>query len=79
MSISFNDKVSIHFIEKTCFHKIYIIGTVVSFRELRLIEAINDPHICDKILQYNMHKERSGSLRFAKGMSETFQTLHGLV
>jgi hypothetical protein len=49
------------------------------FRELRLIEALQDPHICDKILQYNVHKEREGSLRFAKGQSETFQTLHNLV
>ncbi|XP_060551951.1 protein canopy 4-like [Ruditapes philippinarum] len=47
--------------------------------ELRLIEALQDPHICDKILQYNVHKEREGSLRFAKGQSETFQTLHNLV
>ncbi|XP_045214899.2 protein canopy homolog 3-like isoform X2 [Mercenaria mercenaria] len=47
--------------------------------ELRLIEALQDPHICDKILQYNIHKEREGSLRFAKGQSETFQTLHNLV
>ena len=40
---------------------------------------MDDPHICDKILQYNVHKERKGSNRFAKGMSETFETLHGLV
>lgn len=26
-----------------------------------------------------MHKERKDSTRFAKGMSQTFQTLHGLV
>ncbi|KAH3861569.1 protein canopy homolog 3-like isoform X1 [Dreissena polymorpha] len=47
--------------------------------ELRLIEALQDPHICEKILEYNIHKERDGSNRFAKGQSETFQTLHGLV
>ena len=34
------------------------------FRELRLVEAMDG--ICDKILEYNMHKERTGSLRFAK-------------
>lgn len=45
--------------------------------ELRLVEAMDG--ICDKILQYNMHKERTGSLRFAKGQSETMKTLHGLV
>lgn len=44
--------------------------------ELRLIEAMDG--ICEKIMEYNIHKERTGSLRFAKGMSETFKTLHGL-
>ncbi|XP_074648004.1 protein canopy 4-like [Tubulanus polymorphus] len=47
--------------------------------ELRLAEALVDPHICDRILQYNVHKEKEGSLRFAKGQSETMRTLHGLV
>ncbi|XP_045214894.2 protein canopy homolog 3-like [Mercenaria mercenaria] len=47
--------------------------------ELRLIETLHDPHICDKILEYNIHKEREGSLRFAKGQSETFKTLGDLV
>ena len=47
--------------------------------DLRLIEALQDPHICEKILEYNVHAEREGSLRYEKGMSETFQTLHGLV
>ncbi|KAK6171615.1 hypothetical protein SNE40_019766 [Patella caerulea] len=47
--------------------------------ELRLIEALNEPHICDKILEYNVHKEKKGSLRFAKGRSETMTALHGLV
>ncbi|XP_005093837.1 protein canopy 4 [Aplysia californica] len=46
--------------------------------ELRLIEAVNDPHICEKILEYNIHAERKGSLRFAKGRSETMSTLHNL-
>lgn len=45
--------------------------------ELRLIESVDG--VCEKILQYNIHKERSDSTRFAKGMSETFRTLHGLV
>jgi len=48
-------------------------------RELRLIEAVTDPHVCEKILEYNIHAERKGSLRFAKGRSETMQTLHNLV
>ncbi|ELT99933.1 hypothetical protein CAPTEDRAFT_126523, partial [Capitella teleta] len=47
--------------------------------ELRLTEALLEPHICENILNYNVHAERKGSLRYAKGMSETFQTLHGLV
>lgn len=47
--------------------------------ELRLIEVINDPHVCDKILEYNVHAERKGSLRFAKGRSQTMDTLHNLV
>lgn len=45
--------------------------------ELRLLESLDG--ICDRLLEYNVHKERSDSTRFAKGMSQTFQTLHGLV
>lgn len=45
--------------------------------ELRLVESLDS--ICDKLLDYNIHKERKDSTRFAKGMSQTFQTLHGLV
>ncbi|XP_075156695.1 FGF signaling regulator protein canopy b [Haematobia irritans] len=45
--------------------------------ELRLLESIEN--VCDRILEYNLHKERTDSTRFAKGMSETFKTLHGLV
>ncbi|KPM03870.1 canopy-like protein, partial [Sarcoptes scabiei] len=45
--------------------------------ELRLIESMDN--ICEVMLQYNLHKERKDSTRFAKGMSTTFQTLHGLV
>ena len=52
---------------------------VCFFSELRLTEAIHEPHICENILSYNVHAERKGSLRYAKGMSETMSTLHGLV
>lgn len=45
--------------------------------ELRLVESLDG--ICERILEYNIHKEREDSTRFAKGMSQTFQTLHGLV
>lgn len=45
--------------------------------QLRFIEVVEN--VCQRLLEYNLHKERSGSNRFAKGMSETFSTLHGLV
>lgn len=45
--------------------------------ELRFIESLEN--VCDNVLQYNLHKERKDSTRFAKGMSQTFKTLHGLV
>lgn len=48
-----------------------------STSELRLIESMD--HICDTMLEYNVHKERTDSTRFAKGISSTFKTLHGLV
>ena len=47
--------------------------------ELRLTEALLDPHICEKILEYNVHAERDGSNRYAKGQSQTMSALHGLV
>ncbi|KAF0312451.1 Protein canopy 3 [Amphibalanus amphitrite] len=46
-------------------------------RELRLLEVLED--VCEGILLYNVHKERTDSTRFAKGRSQTFQTLHNLV
>lgn len=45
--------------------------------ELRFIESMDG--VCENVLQYNLHKERKDSTRFAKGMSQTFRTLHGLV
>ncbi|XP_074604763.1 FGF signaling regulator protein canopy b [Brevipalpus obovatus] len=45
--------------------------------ELRLLESLDG--ICERLLEYNIHKERGDSSRFSKGMSQTFQTLHGLV
>ncbi|XP_022218254.2 protein canopy homolog 4 [Drosophila obscura] len=45
--------------------------------ELRLLESLEN--VCERVLAYNLHKERTDSTRFAKGMSQTFQTLHGLV
>ncbi|KAM9425723.1 protein canopy 4 [Pholidichthys leucotaenia] len=45
--------------------------------ETRLTEAIDN--ICERILQYNVHAERSGSLRYGKGASQTMTTLKNLV
>ncbi|XP_076166653.1 FGF signaling regulator protein canopy b [Ptiloglossa arizonensis] len=45
--------------------------------ELRLVESMEN--LCERILEYNIHKERTDSTRFAKGMSQTFKALHGLV
>lgn len=45
--------------------------------DIRLIDVTEG--LCQRLLDYNLHKERTGSNRFAKGMSETFQTLHHLV
>ncbi|XP_054707377.1 protein canopy 4-like [Uloborus diversus] len=44
--------------------------------ELRLVESLEG--ICDRLLDYNIHKERKDSTRFAKGMSTTFKVLHDL-
>ncbi|KAM4611271.1 protein canopy 4 [Polymixia lowei] len=45
--------------------------------ETRLTEAVDN--ICEGILQYNVHAERPGSLRYAKGTSQTMTTLKNLV
>ncbi|KAM7366307.1 hypothetical protein PAMP_015757 [Pampus punctatissimus] len=45
--------------------------------ETRLTEAIDN--ICERILQYSVHAERPGSLRYAKGASQTMTTLKNLV
>lgn len=45
--------------------------------ELYFIESLEGA--CDKLLEYNIHKERKDSTRFAKGISSTFKALHELV
>nr|XP_057924952.1 protein canopy 4 [Doryrhamphus excisus] len=45
--------------------------------ETRLMEAVDN--ICERILQYSVHAERPGSLRYAKGSSQTMTTLKNLV
>lgn len=44
--------------------------------ELRLIEVLEE--VCERILHYNVHAEREGSLRYSKGESQTMQTLKNL-
>ena len=39
--------------------------------ELRLVEVMEE--VCDKLLEYSIHKERKDWTRFARGTSETFQ------
>ncbi|XP_042866565.1 protein canopy homolog 4-like [Penaeus japonicus] len=45
--------------------------------ELRLVETLEE--VCPGMLDYRVHKEREDSTRWAKKMSQTFQTLHNLV
>ncbi|XP_034712869.1 protein canopy 4 [Etheostoma cragini] len=45
--------------------------------ETRLTEVVDN--ICERILHYNVHAERPGSLRYAKGASQTMTTLKNLV
>lgn len=52
-------------------------GVKYTKSDLRLIEVTET--ICKRLLDYSLHKERTDSNRFAKGMSETFETLHNLV
>lgn len=41
-------------------------------RETRLTEAVDN--ICERILEYNVHAERPGSLRYAKVICQFFNT-----
>ncbi|TRY62656.1 hypothetical protein TCAL_11039 [Tigriopus californicus] len=45
--------------------------------ELRLLETMEA--VCERLLTYSVHKERQDWTRFARGTSETFRTLEGLV
>merc|ERR550539_1197687 len=44
--------------------------------EVRYVEVIESG--CEGILKYNVHAERSGSLRYSRGESQTMGTLKGL-
>lgn len=57
--------------------KIFIFIFIALHRELRLIEVLEEA--CDGMSDYRIHKERKDSTRWAKQMSQTFKTLHGLV
>ncbi|KAB1263034.1 Protein canopy-like protein 4 [Camelus dromedarius] len=48
-----------------------------SVSETRLEEALEN--LCERILDYSVHAERKGSLRYAKGQSQTMAVLKGLV
>lgn len=48
-----------------------------SVSETRLEEALEN--LCEQVLDYSVHAERKGSLRYAKGQSQTMATLKGLV
>jgi len=51
--------------------------TAYNKSELRLLEVLEE--VCEGMSQYRVHKERTDSTRWAKMMSQTFKTLHGLV
>ncbi|KAG7172699.1 canopy 4-like [Homarus americanus] len=51
--------------------------TKYSKSELRLVETLEE--VCEGMLEYRVHKERKDSTRWAKKMSQTFETLHNLV
>ncbi|CAH8459886.1 unnamed protein product [Dicrocoelium dendriticum] len=55
-------------------------GTIEYNRsELRLLEVLESPPICNRMLEYRIHKERTGLRRFDKGVPETVQSLTELV
>ncbi|CAL8102220.1 unnamed protein product [Calicophoron daubneyi] len=51
---------------------------VMVFRELRLLEVLQEPPICRKMLEYKLHKERTGINRFDKSTPQTLRSLKDL-
>nr|VZI21228.1 unnamed protein product [Spirometra erinaceieuropaei] len=47
--------------------------------ELRLIEILQEPFLCDRMLRYRVHKERTDSTRFEKRVPQTFEVLKELL
>lgn len=47
--------------------------------ELRLTEILQEPSLCDRMLQYRVHKERTDSTRFEKRVPQTFEVLKELL
>lgn len=58
------------------FFKIEFDRSKIFSRETRLIETLEN--VCERFLHYNVHAERSGSLRYARGRSQTMDTLWNL-
>ncbi|CAL8102217.1 unnamed protein product [Calicophoron daubneyi] len=46
--------------------------------ELRLLEVLQEPPICRKMLEYKLHKERTGINRFDKSTPQTLRSLKDL-
>ncbi|VDQ09942.1 unnamed protein product [Trichobilharzia regenti] len=48
-------------------HRLYSLQLILIIsREIRLLEVLEDPPICNRLLQYKVHKERQDSTRFDK-------------
>ncbi|PAA51117.1 hypothetical protein BOX15_Mlig029149g1, partial [Macrostomum lignano] len=62
-------------------HSVVMTKAAVPYKdsELRLIEVLENPPLCDRLLAYQLHKEHKNSLRFKPGKSVTFKTLDSLV
>ncbi len=67
--------------KKTKYSDSYVLNGISSShfficRETRLIETLEN--VCERFLHYNVHAERPGSLRYARGRSQTMETLWNL-
>lgn len=49
------------------------------FSEIRYIEVMEEPPICNYLLKYRLHKERNGISRFDKNTPQTMKSLTDLV
>nr|CAH8873132.1 unnamed protein product [Trichobilharzia regenti] len=61
-------------------HRLYSLQLILIIsREIRLLEVLEDPPICNRLLQYKVHKERQDSTRFDKSTPQTMKSLNELV